>query len=162
MKTYTDDALARALYRLAAGRMQTAGAEMPCSEDVFAVQTTAAPDSVPYAAIAAFGNADFLASAYLLLLGRPIDPPALRAWEPQLALSAEDFQARVLKTILRSAEYRQMPAPPALTDCPLPLDDAPEQKMPLTAQTMPKWLTAVYRKMPRPVQRLAKKLAGRE
>ena len=58
MKTYTDEALSRAVYGIAAERMQQAGAEMPCSEDVFAVLTAAQPDAVRYDEIAALGNAE--------------------------------------------------------------------------------------------------------
>ena len=66
MKTYTDDALARAIYHIAADRMQAAGQKMPCSEAVFSVMTNAAPDTVSYRQLAGLDNADFLEAAYML------------------------------------------------------------------------------------------------
>ena len=53
MKTYTDEALALAVYQIAAARMQAAGCEMPCTAETFAVISAAAPDAVSYPAMAA-------------------------------------------------------------------------------------------------------------
>lgn len=160
MKTYTDDALARALYRLAAERMQAAGCEMPCSEAVFSVLTAASPEGVSYAALEQLENADFLDAAYLLLLERPIDAPARKAWQEQLSLPAPEFRTRVLTTILRSAEYQQHRIP--LTGCPLPLAEDQGQNLLISAQALPERLVRMYQKMPRPMQQLAKKIAGKE
>lgn len=160
MKTCTDDALSRKLYHIAAQRMQAAGAEMPCSEDVFAVLTAAAPDAVSYPDIAHLSNADFLEAAYLLLLGRPIDEPSRAAWQGSISLPEDDFRCAVLKTILRSAEYQRNRIP--LTACPLPLAEDDGQNLLISAQAMPERLVRLYQKMPRPMQKLAKKFAGKE
>ena len=69
MKTYTDKALALAVYQIAEARMQAAGCEMPCSAEAFAVISAAAPDAADYPAMAALRNPDFLDAAYILLLG---------------------------------------------------------------------------------------------
>ena len=160
MKTYTDDALARAVYGIAAERMQQAGAEMPCSENVFAILNAAQPDAVRYDEIAALGNADFLEAAYYLLLRRPLDAPSRADWQGKLAQPEPQFQTLVLKTILHSAEYQQHRVP--LTGCPLPLAEESGQNLMIAAQAMPERLVRLYQKMPRPVQKLAKKLAGKE
>lgn len=161
MKQYTDDALARALYRLAAERMQAAEREMPCSEAVFSVLTAAAPDSVSYEAMSGLENADFLEAAYLLLLGRPLDPPTREAWQGNLALPQTEFRTLTLKTIVQSAEYAKHRVP--LTGCPLSLaEDEPQGNMLIAAQAMPERLVRMYQKLPRPMQKLAKKIAGKE
>lgn len=161
MKTYSDDALARKLYGIAAERMQAAQRDMPCSDAVFSVLTAAAPDAVSYPAIAQLGNADFLDAAYLLLLDRPIDAPALALWQPQFELSTQDFQTAVLKTIIRSSEYQKHRIP--LIGCPFTLaDDEPQQNLLVSAQTLPPRLVRIYQRMPRFLQKLAKKIAGKE
>ena len=66
----------------------------------------------------------------------------------------------MLTTILRSAEYQRNPVP--LTGCPLPLMQEDGQNLLIAAQAMPERLVRLYQKMPRPVQKLAKKLAGKE
>ena len=161
MKNYTDDELARRLYGIAAERMQAANRQMPCSEAVFSVLTAAVPDAVSYPAMAQLGNADFLEAAYLLLLGRPLDDPSRGVWEAQLALPEPDFRTAVLKTIIQSAEYQKRRIP--LTGCPLKLsDDEPDQNLLISSQAMPERLVRIYQRMPRFLQKLAKKIAGKE
>ena len=160
MKTYTDEALARAVYGIAAERMAQAGAEMPCSENVFAVLTAAKPDAVQYKEIAALSNADFLEAAYYLLLRRPLDAPSRTDWQSKLSLPETAFHTLVLKTVLHSAEYQLHRIP--LTGCPLPLAEENGQNLIIAAQAMPERLVKMYQKMPRPMQKLAKKLAGKE
>ena len=160
MKTYTDEALSRAVYGIAAERMHQAGAEMPCSEDVFAVLTAAQPDAVRYDEIAALGNADFLEAAYYLLLRRPLDAPSRADWQGKLSEPAPQFQTLVLKTILHSAEYQRYRIP--LTGCPLPLAEESGRNLMIAAQAMPERLVKMYQKMPRPMQKIARKIAGKE
>lgn len=160
MKTYTDKALALAVYQIAAARMQAAGCEMPCSAEAFAVISAAAPDAADYSAMAALRNPDFLDAAYILLLGREVDAPAKASWQAQFGLPETVFRTNVLTTILRSAEYQRNPVP--LTGCPLPLMQEDGQNLLIAAQAMPERLVRLYQKMPRPVQKLAKKLAGKE
>ena len=158
---YTDDALARRLYGIAAERMQTAGREMPCSEAVFSVLTAAAPDAVSYPALEQLNNSDFLEAAYLLLLGRPVDEPSRAVWQAQFSLPEQAFRTAVLKTIVTSAEYQKHRIP--LRGCPLTLsEDEPDQNLLISAQAMPERLVKMYQHMPRPLQKLAKKIAGKE
>ncbi|MBP0966287.1 MAG: hypothetical protein J5722_01520 [Oscillospiraceae bacterium] len=160
MKTYTDDAFARSIYRIAAERMQTAGAKMPCSETVFSVMTAAAPDKVSYRQFAGLDNPDFLEAAYLLLLGRPLDDPSRESWQTSLVLPQDEFRTLVLKTIIQSGEYKNNRIP--LTECPLTLVDGDQQNLLISAQALPQRLVRIYQKMPRFMQKLAKKAAGKE
>ena len=161
MKTYTDDELARKLYGIASERMHAANRQMPCSEAVFSVLTAAKPDAVSYPAMAKLGNADFVEAAYLLLLGRPIDEPSRATWQAQFAQPEQEFRTTVLKTIIQSGEYQKHRIP--LTGCPLSLsEDEPDQNLLISAQAMPERLVRIYQKMPRFLQKLAKKIAGKE
>ncbi len=160
MKTYTDDALARTIYQLAAQRMQAAGKQMPCSEAVFSVMTGAAPDGVSYRQIGHLENADFLEAAYMLLLGRPLDEPSRKTWQSSLSLPKQALQTLVLKTIMQSGEYQKSRIP--LTDCPFPLFEGEQKNLLISSQALPERLVRIYQKMPRFMQKLAKKAAGKE
>ena len=158
---YTTDELARALYRIAGERMQAAGRKMPCSEDAFSVLTAASPEGVRYQDMAGLSNADFLETAFLLLLGRPLDDTTRKAWRGNLALPESEFRALTLRTIVRSAEYAKHRTP--LYGCPFPLaEDEPQGNLLISAAAMPERLVKMYQKMPRPMQKLAKKIAGKE
>ena len=161
MRTKLEGSLAKRLYQLTAARMDAASQEMPCSEAVFAVLTDARPDCVSYSAMAGLSNLDFLEAAFLLLLQRPVDDAAKKSWSAKLSLPRTEFQTAVLRAVLHAQEYQQHLRP--LTGCPLPLaDDAARIHVQVTAQPMPARLLRIYRKMPRPVQILAKKIAGKE
>ena len=161
MRTYTDDVLARRLYGIAAERMQAVQRDMPCSEAVFSVLTAAAPDAVSYPAMETLCNPDFLDAAYLLLLGRPVDEPSKDAWNAQLSMPEKEFQTVVLQTIVRSSEYQKHRIP--LKGCPLVLaEDEPQQNLLISSQAMPERLVRIYQKMPRFMQKCAKKIAGKE
>lgn len=161
MRTYTDDELARRLYGIAAERMQAVQRDMPCSEAVFSVLTAAAPDAVSYPAMETLCNPDFLDAAYLLLLGRPVDEPSKDAWNAQLSMPRKEFQTVVLQTIVRSSEYQKHRIP--LKGCPLVLaEDEPQQNLLISSQAMPERLVRIYQKMPRFMQKCAKKIAGKE
>ena len=161
MKIYTDDELARRIYGIASERMHAVQRELPCSEEVFSVLTAAKPDAVSYPAMAKLCNPDFLDAAYLLLLGRPVDEPSRAAWNAQLSMPEKEFQTVVLQTIVCSAEYQKHRIP--LTGCPLKLaEDEPQQNMLISAQAMPERLVRMYQKMPRFMQKCAKKIAGKE
>lgn len=154
-------ALMHRIYQLADTRMQSAGGTMPCSEALFAALAVQAPDAVDYPALAALENADFLEAAFLLLLTRPVDEGTKNAWQPRIAgLQKEEFQTAVLRSVLRSAEYQQHQIP--LLRCPLPVTEAtPQISVQVAPQQMPERLVRVYRKLPAPMKKLAKKLAGK-
>ncbi len=161
MTQYTDDALARAIYTLADERMQAEGKTLPYSMGVFSVMTAAAPDRVSYPAMAELRNADFLDAAFLLLLQRPIDDGAKEAWEKRLTLPETEFRTAVLNSILGSPEYQRNMIP--LVGCTLPIQtQQPEVKVCVVNQGMPPRLVRIYQKLPKWMQKLAKKLAGKE
>jgi len=153
-----------ALYAIAAQRMAAAGCEMPCSAEVFAVLSQAEPDRVPYPALSGLCNADFLEAAFLLLLERQVDPDTRTAWQKQFALPSRQFQTAVLRSVIHSPEYAAHLFARPLTDCPLPLTDAETAavRVQVAAQPMPERLLRMYRRMPKPMKKLAKKLAGKE
>lgn len=156
-----DNDLALKMFRLAETRMQAAEREMPCSEAVFLVMTGAQPDAVSYRDIESLGNADFLEASYLLLLGRPLDEQAKVVWQESIALPKTEFHTAVLKTIIQSSEYQTQRMP--LTDCPLQLaDEEKQQNVLVSAQVLPDRLVRMYQAMPRFMQKLAKKIAGKE
>lgn len=161
MTKYTDDALARAIYGIADAKMTEIGKKLPVSEDVFSVMTAASPEYVSYAQMESLGNEDFLETAFLLLLGRPIDEGAKNAWQGNLALPKEAFQTAVLNSVLGSPEYQRQNI--MLRGCPLPVTlEEPQVTVCVVNQGMPDRLVRIYQKLPKPLQKLAKKIAGKE
>ncbi|MCQ2417357.1 MAG: hypothetical protein MJ071_06060 [Oscillospiraceae bacterium] len=160
MKSYIDQELACALYRLAEQRMQAADRSMPCSEEVYLLLTTATPGIVSYRDMQHLSNPDFLEASYLLLLNRPLDEPARQVWEQNYDLPKEAFHAAVLKTIIQSGEYQHIRT--SVTECPLQLCDEEQKNMLVASQALPERLVRLYQSMPRPLQKLAKKIAGKE
>ena len=154
---------AGALYAIAARRMAAAGSEMPCSAAVFTVLSQAEPEQVRYPLLAGLENADFLEAAFLLLLERPVDAETRAAWSRRYDLPRPQFQTAVLRSVLHSQEYTAHMFSRPLTGCPLPLTDANAGvRVQVAAQPMPERLLRIYRRMPGPMKRLAKKLAGKE
>ena len=72
----------------------------------------------------------------------------------------QELQTLVLKTIMQSGEYKSNRIP--LTDSPLQITDGEQQNLLISAQAMPQRLVRMYQKMPRFMQKLAKKAAGKE
>lgn len=160
MTDYSDDALARAIYGIADAKMAEHGKKLPVSEDVFSVLTAATPDGVSYPAMKPLGNEDFLDTAFLLLLGRPIDDSTKSAWKGNFPLPKEQFQTAVLNSILGSAEYQRNCIP--LRDCPLAVSlPTPQLTVCVVNQGMPDRLVRVYQKLPQPLRKVAKKIAGK-
>lgn len=155
----TDTALR--IYRLAAARLYAADMQPVCTEGVFAVLAALAPDHVSYSLFEGLCNEDFLHAVYYALLGRAIDAAALHRWKMQLHLPKEQFRTAVLHTVLASPEYRIRSLP--LTDCPLPIASAAPQVTITTAvQGLPPRLVRIYRALPPFLQRMAKRIAGKE
>ena len=149
------------IYRLAAERIEAAQGLMPCSEALFEALAAQRPDAADYALLSGLDNADFLEAVFLLLLCRPLDDSTKSAWQPRTeTLAAGEFQTAVLRSVLRSAEYQQHQIP--LLHCPLPVTDAaPQISVQVAPQQMPDRLVRLYRKLPAPMKRLAKKIAGK-
>lgn len=157
----TAQALRSRIYRLAEERIEAAEGKMPCSAALFEALAAQRPDAADYALLADLNNADFLEAAFLLLLCRPVDDGTKAAWQPRTeSLAPAEFQTAVLRSVLRSAEYQQHQIP--LLHCPLPVTDStPQIQVQVAAAQMPDRLVRVYRKLPAPMKRLAKKIAGK-
>jgi len=149
------------IYRLADERIRAAGSEMPCSEQLFSALAAVTPGTFDYPLFAGLSNEDFLSAAFLLLLERPLDDGTRAAWQERiLTLPAEKFHTMALRSVLRSAEYRQHQV--LLVRCPLEItEDAAQINVQIAPQQMPERLVRVYRKLPAPMKKLAKKLAGK-
>ncbi|MGN0647555.1 MAG: hypothetical protein ACI4J3_02860 [Oscillospiraceae bacterium] len=149
------------IYRLAAARLYAANMQPACSEDVFAVLAAIAPDRVSYGLFEELCNEDFLHAVYYALLGRAIDSAALHRWKMQFHLSRTQFRTAVLHTVLTSPEYRMRSLP--LTDCPLPIPaTGPQVTITTGVQGLPPRLVRIYRALPPFLQRMAKRIAGKE
>ncbi len=149
------------IYRLAATRLYAADMQPACTEGVFSVLASVAPDHVSYALFDGLCNEDFLHAVYYALLGRAIDTAALHRWQMQFALPEESFRTAVLQTVLASPEYRIRSLP--LMGCPLAVAAAVPQVTVTTAvQGLPPRLMRIYRALPPFLQRLAKRIAGKE
>lgn len=161
MNDHTQDTLLRAVYRIADSRLQAAGEASLCTENVFCALAASAPDKVSYTQLAEFSNEDFLQAVYLTLLGRPVDTGALHRWRQHLQEPKEVFRSALLHSVLASPEYRSRSV--LLTDCPLPVASAvPQLTVAASVQGLPPRLIRLYRMLPPFLQRLAKRIAGKE
>lgn len=149
------------IYRLAATRLYAADMQPACTEGVFTVLASLAPDHVSYTLFEGLCNEDFLHAVYYALLGRAIDPAALQHWQMQYHLPKEQFRTAVLHTVLVSPEYKIRSLP--LTDCSLPVVSvAPQITITTAVQGLPPRLVRIYRALPPFLQRMAKRIAGKE
>ncbi len=161
MNDHTPDTLLRSVYRIADSRLRAAGEASVCTEDIFCALAASAPDTVSYTQLAGLSNADFLQAVYLTLLGRPVDAGALHRWRQHLQEPQEVFRTALLCSVLASPEYRSRSV--LLTDCPLPLASlAPQLTVAASVQGLPPRLIRLYRMLPPFLQRLAKRIAGKE
>ena len=105
-------------------------------------------------------NLLFLKKAYLMMLGRAVDPAALEAWKERAGLPREEFQAAVVNGLKESQEFFQ--AQIRLTNN-IYADPSTYPGTPVSAGsgiTLPERLLRVYRKMPVPLRNAAKKILG--
>ncbi len=149
------------IYRLAAARLYAADMQPICTEGVFSVLAAIAPDHVSYALFDGLCNEDFLHAVYYALLGRAIDTAALHRWQAQFALPEEQFRTAVLQSLLASPEYKIRSLP--LMGCPLTVaGTAPQVTVTTAVQGLPPRLVRIYHALPPFLQRLAKRIAGKE
>lgn len=161
MKIYSDREMAQAIFSAADARLREAGEASLCSRAVFCVLAAASPDTISYPLFDGLSNEDFLQSVYLTMLHRPIDDAAKTVWASRLHEPQWRFRTALLNTVLASKEYRNHPIP--LTDCPLPLDvHAPQLTVYVASQGLPQRLVRIYQRLPRSLQRVAKRIAGKE
>lgn len=149
------------IYRLADQRIRAAGSEMPCSEELFTALAAVTPGTFDYPLLANLNNGDFLSAAFQLLLERPLDDGTRAAWQDRIAsLPAEEFHTAALHSVLCSDEYRQHQV--LLLRCPLAItEEAQPVQVQIATSRVPDWLMRVYRRLPAPLKKLAKKLAGK-
>ena len=109
-------------------------------------------------------NSIFLETAYRILLQRNIDENARKSWENRLELPAPEFQKLVTRSIIRSAEF-------ANTKIKVKNNIYSEKNSfggnidgirKASSVTMPEKLMNMYRKMPAPMKKAAKKIMGVE
>lgn len=161
MNDHTQNTLLRAVYRIADSRLRAAGEASICTEDIFCTLAAAAPDAISYTLLTELCNEDFLQAVYLTLLDRPVDAGALLRWRQHLQEPLEVFRSALLHSVLASPEYRSRPV--LLTDCPLPMASlAPQLTVVTSVQGLPPRLIRLYRMLPPFLQRLAKRIAGKE
>ncbi len=158
----TPEALRSRIYKLAESRIEAARAKMPCSAALFEALAAQRPDSVDYTLLKDLDNRDFIEAVFSLLLGRPLDDATRAAWQDRTdSMPQEQFRTAVLRSVLRSAEYQRRMTP--LCRCPLPVaEESGQINVQVAPQQMPDRLMRVYRKLPAPMKKLAKKLAGKE
>lgn len=161
MKTYSDREMAKAIFAVADARLQQAGEQPICSQAVFCALASAAPDVISYTLFDDLSNEDVLQAGYLLLLRRPVDAAALAVWSTRYDESPQVFRTALFNSLLSSQEYRSRPIP--LSDCPLPLAvTAPQLTLYMANGGLPRRLVRIYQKLPRSLQRVAKRIAGKE
>lgn len=161
MKTYSDREMAQAIFAAANDRLLAAGERSICSQAVFCALASTAPDMVSYTLFEDLSNEDVLQAGYLLLLRRPVDAAALAVWRTRLDESPQVFRTALFNSLLSSREYRNHPIP--LSDCPLPLAvAAPQLTLHMANRGLPQRLIRIYQKLPRSLQRVAKRIAGKE
>ena len=158
----TDKDMYAAIYDIVAEQMQAAGGELAFDKASCADLALQAPDRTDVLELSyEEDNLQFLKKAYLTMLARQIDPGALEAWSERAALPREEFQASVVTALKGSdefflAQYR--------LENNLYADHSLYAGTPVGAGasriTLPEKLMRMYRKMPTPLKKAAKKILG--
>jgi hypothetical protein len=157
----TDQELYAAIYDQTQSRMQRAGLSIPDKEDtlLLAECPPCIADGTELAAEP--DNIRFLHKAFLLLLRRPIDLNTLEVLRAQTEQPVDDFRTGVITGIKSSEEF-------VLSRCILRnnpyTDSTPCSAIPVSGRfssvTLPERLLRIYRKMPAPMKKAAKKILG--
>lgn len=157
MSIYTD------IYNTVSENMQNAGGAFRTSEICFGKIASSDPIIADISELAEISdNSIFLETAYRILLQRNIDDNAIKSWESRYGLPAPEFQKLVTRSILRSAEF-------ANTKIKVKNNIYSEKNAfggnigsirKASAVTMPEKLMNMYRKMPAPMKKAAKKIMG--
>ena len=149
-----------AIYDQVAHTLAASGQQLPYTKEAFLHTTEDDPDSVDILELSRQkDNAQFLKEAYSRILKRTIDESALQAWESSLVLPPEEFQAMVVHTIVSSEEFHAARVRIYNNIYPLhtAFTGAPPAGSPVT---MPEKLMRLYRKMPAPMKKAARKMMG--
>ncbi len=155
-----DDQVYAAIFDQVVHTLEGSGQTLPCAKETFLHATEDDPNSVDILELSRQkDNAKFLEEAYSRILKRTIDESALQAWNSSLVLPPEEFQALVVHTIVSSEEFSA--AHVRLYNNIYPLQraftGAPPAGSPVT---MPEKLMRIYRKMPAPMKKAARKMMG--
>ena len=157
-----DQELYAEIFDIVEGRMRDAGMEFGIDRECCTALALQPPGCTDVLALSyEEDNALFLKKAYLAMLSRNIDPGALDAWADRMELPAEEFQAMVVNGLKGSEEFLQ--AGYRLRN-DLYADESLFTGAPAGAGaggvTLPEKLMKMYRKMPSPLKKAAKKILG--
>ena len=151
------------IYNIVNENMQNAGEAFRTPEICFEKITSSDPVTADISELAEISdNSDFLLTAYRILLQRNIDDNARKSWEERMNLPSPEFQKLVVRSILRSAEFAntRIKVKNNIYSEKNAFGGNIEGIRKASSVTMPEKLMNMYRKMPAPVKRAAKKIMG--
>ena len=157
MNIYTD------IYDIVSKNMENAGGKFQMSEICYGKIASSNPVYVDISELAEItDNEIFLETAYRILLQRNIDDNAKKSWEERINLPAPEFQKLVTRSILRSAEFAntRIKVKNNIYSEKNAFGGSIEGIKKASAVTMPEKLMNMYRKMPAPMKKAAKKIMG--
>ena len=94
------------IYDIVDGNMKNAGQSLHTPKEVTLASAFAVPGKVDILKLSRERNNElFLRKAYQLMLCRPIDKAALKAWRSNYALPTEEFQQTVVYGLKNSEEF---------------------------------------------------------
>ena len=160
----TDIEMYASLYDIVEQRMQDTGKTLTdtAPKDCCLLLAECPPDRADALPLCSeTDRVQFLHKAYYLLLRRPIDAGTLRTLSAQTEMPDDDFRRNVFNSIKGSEEF-------ALSRCILQndpyADNTPYAGASIHSRaasiTLPERLLRLYRKMPAPMKKAAKKLLG--
>lgn len=157
-----DQAMYAAIFDIVEGRMQEAGMTLHIDRACCTALALQPPNCTDVLALSyEEDNIVFLKKAYLSMLSRNIDPGALEAWTERADLPREEFQAMVISGLKGSEEFLQAGY---RLENNLYADGSLYAGAPAGAGaggvTLPEKLMKMYRKMPSPLKKAARKILG--
>ena len=157
-----DQEMYAAIFDIVEERMQEAGMEFAIDKECCTALALQPPDCTDVLALSyEEDNVLFLKKAYLAMLSRNIDPGALEAWAERTDLPREEFQAMVISGLKGSEEFLQAGY---RLENDLYADESLFAGSPAGTGaggvTLPEKLMKMYRKMPSPLKKAAKKILG--
>ena len=157
MNIYTD------IYNIVSENMKNAGGQFQTPQICFEKMISSHPMIADISDLAEItDNSAFLVAIYRILLQRNIDENARKSWEDRINLPAPEFQRLVVRSILRSAEFaeKRMKVKNNIFSEKNAFGGSADGIRKASSVTMPEKLMNVYRKMPAPMKKAAKKIMG--
>ncbi len=151
------------IFDIVSGNMKNEGKEFSFSRECYLCNASADPVNTDILALSEIkDNRRFLEIAYSMLLKRGVDDNAVKCWEGRFGLPSRDFQKLVIRSILKSAEY-QASHVRALNNIysenvSYGTDISGVRRN--SSVTMPEKIMSVYRRMPEPLKKAARKMMG--